>query len=312
MTDPHRLILVVGESLVDVAKKSDGSIEEHPGGSPANVAVALARLGATVELGTAYAGDRLGRLLDAHFLQAGVGFAGDPHVLGHTSSAVATIDEAGAATYLFDIGGQLSRPLPSEEPVLVHTGSLAAVLEPGSLVVTETVARLAATATISYDINARPAATGVDAELVRQVEALVATSDVVKASDEDLVTLYPGRDVASSARHLLDLGAGAVVETRGAGGATCHTVRGRIECVADPVTVADTIGAGDSFCAAILDGLRLRGLLGAENREALGSLPLDTWREVLERAARAAAITVSRRGADPPTQVELDGLDPES
>ncbi|WP_246000234.1 PfkB family carbohydrate kinase [Nocardioides pocheonensis] len=312
MTDPPRLILVVGESLVDVVKRSDGSIEEHPGGSPANVAVALARLGATVELGTAYSGDRLGRLLDKHFELAGVGFAGDPHVLGHTSSAVATIDEAGAATYLFDIGGQLTPPLPSEEPVLVHTGSLAAVLEPGCLVVAETVARLAATATISYDVNARPAATGVTAELVRQVESLAAASDVVKASDEDLVALYPGREAASSARHLLDLGAGAVVETRGAGGAACYTPGGRIECVAEPVTVADTIGAGDSFCAAMLDGLRLRGLLGAENREALRSLPLDAWREVLARATRAAAITVSRQGANPPTRVELDGLDPKS
>lgn len=308
MTDPNPLILVAGESLVDVVKRSDGSIEEHAGGSPANVAVALARLGANVELATAYADDRLGRLLDEHFAQSGVSMAGDPHVLGHTSSALATIDETGAASYLFDIAGEFAPPVPSAAPALVHTGSLAGILEPGSRIISEMIARFAPTATISYDINARPAATGVTAELVRQVESLAAASDVVKASDEDLVALYPGREAASSARHLLDLGAGAVVETRGAGGATCHTVGGRIDCVAEPVTVADTIGAGDSFCAAMLDGLRLRGLLGAQNREALGSLPLDAWREVLARATRAAAITVSRQGADPPTRVELDGL----
>jgi fructokinase len=308
MTDPDGLILVVGESLVDVVKKSDGSIEEHAGGSPANVAVALARLGAAVELATAYADDRLGRLLDAHLAGSGVGLAGDPHVLGHTSSAVATVDPTGAASYLFDIAGALPHPEPSTAPVLVHTGSLAAVLEPGSKVVTETVAHLAPTATISYDINVRPAASGVGAEVVRQVESLAATSDVVKASDEDLAALYPARDVASSARHLLGLGAGAVVETRGAGGATCHTAAGRIDCPAEPATVADTIGAGDSFCAAMLDGLRLRGLLGAQQRDALRSLPLDTWREVLARATRAAVITVSRPGADPPTCAELDAL----
>jgi len=308
MTDTNPLILVVGESLVDVVKKGDDSIEEHAGGSPANVAVALARLGARVELATAYAEDRLGRLLDAHFAESGVGLAGDPHVLGHTSSALATLDETGAAAYLFDIAGELAPPEPSTAPALVHTGSLAGILEPGSKIVSETIARLAPTATVSYDINARPAATGVTVELVRQVESLAATSDVVKASDEDLVALYPDRDVASSARHLLDLGAGAVVETRGAGGATCHTAHGRIECRAEPVTVADTIGAGDSFCAAMLDGLRLRGLLGGEHRDALRSLPLDAWKEVLDRATRAAAITVSRPGANPPTSAELDAV----
>src|SRR3954449_8654341 len=127
MADPDRLILVAGESLVDVVKKSDGSVEEHAGGSPANVAVALARLGANVELATAYGDDRLGRLLDAHFAASGVGFAGDPHVLGHTSSAVATIDPTGAASYLFDIAGELVPPAPTVGPMLVHTGSLGAV-----------------------------------------------------------------------------------------------------------------------------------------------------------------------------------------
>jgi fructokinase len=305
-TDPNRLVLVVGESLVDIVRKSDDSVEELAGGSPANVAVALARLGARVEFATAYAEDRLGRLLDAHFAASGVGLAGDPHVLGRTSSAVAMLDASGAASYDFDIAGELIAPAPTATPMLVHTGSLAAVLEPGSKVVSETAARLASTATVSYDINIRPAATGVGAELVRQVESLAAASDVVKASDEDLHALYSGRDVAGSARHLLDLGAGAVVETRGAGGATCHTIDGSIECRAEPVTVVDTIGAGDSFCAAMLDGLRLSGLLGAENRDALRSLPLDAWRAVLSRATRAAAITVARRGADPPTSSELD------
>jgi fructokinase len=305
MTELHRPILVIGESLVDVVTTSDGAIEEHAGGSPANVAVALARLGANVEIATAYADDRLGRLLDVRFAEAGVRFAGNPHVLGHTSSAVATIDPTGAASYLFDIAGELSQP-ETMAPMLVHTGSLGAVLEPGSKVVSDTIARLASTATVSYDINARPAASGLSDALVKQIESLAATSDVVKASDEDLEALYPDRDVAASVQHLLGLGAGAVVETRGERGATCHTSIGQVDCPAEPVTVADTIAAGDSFCAAMLDGLRLKGLLGAENRDALRSLPLDSWRDVLSGAARAAAITVSRPGADPPSRAELD------
>lgn len=308
MSDPDRPILVIGESLVDVVKRSDGSMEEHAGGSPANVAVALARLGAHVELATAYADDRLGRLLGAHFADSGVRLAGDPHVLSHTSSAIATIDATGAASYLFDIAGELAPPTPSAPPVLVHVGSLAAVLEPGAAIVAETIARLAPTATVSYDINTRPAASGTGAELVRRVEALAAASDVVKAADEDLLTLYPDRGVPASVQHLLDLGAGAVVETRGSDGATCHTHHGRIDCPAGSVSVVDTIGAGDSFCAALLDGLRLGRLLGAENRQALRSLPLEVWGEVLARAARAAAIAVSRPGADPPTSAELDAV----
>ena len=306
MTGPERPILVVGESLGDIVKASDGAIVEHSGGSPANVAVALSRLGATVEITTAYAEDRLGRLVETYFSESGVGLAGDPHVVGHTSSAVATIDETGAATYLFDIAGDLPVPTPTAAPMLVHTGSLGAVLEPGARLVLDTIARLAPTATVSYDINARPGATGVSADLVRQVEAIAAASDVVKASDEDLEGLYPGREVALSAHHLLDLGAGAVVEARGAQGARCHTARGRIDCPSERVRVVDTIGAGDSFCAAMLDGLRRRGLLGAENRDALRSLPLDVWSQVLARATRAAAITVSRQGADTPTSAELD------
>jgi fructokinase len=309
MTDLDRPVLVVGESLVDVVEKSDGSVEEHAGGSPANVAVALARLGANVEIATAYADDRLGRLLDVRFAEAGVGFAGNPHVLGHTSSAVATLDATGAASYVFDIAGELALPAPTAAPMLIHTGSRGAVLEPGSKIVSDTIARLASTATVSYDINARPAATGVSARLVAQVESLAAASDVVKASDEDLVALYPGRDVEASAQHLLRLGAGAVVETRGEGGATCHTQKGRIDCPAERVTVSDTIGAGDSFCAAMLDGLRLQGLLGAENRHALRSLSLDDWVVVLRRAARAAAITVSRPGANPPSSAEVDAFE---
>ena len=304
--DLTRPLLVIGESLVDVVETSAGSVDEYAGGSPANVAVALARLGAHVELTTAYADDRLGRLLDRQFADAGVGLAGDPHVLARTSSAVATVDRVGVASYLFDIDGQLPEPMPSAVPMLVHTGSLGAVLEPGSAVVAEAVARLAAAATISYDINARPAASGMSAAIVEQVESLVAASDVVKVSDEDLAAVYPGRDVAASVQHLLDLGAGAVVITRGALGSTCHTHAGSITAAAESVPVVDTIGAGDSFCAAMLDGLRRRGLLGAEHRTDLRALPLPAWAEVLARAARAAAITVSRPGADPPSAAELD------
>lgn len=298
--------LVIGEALVDIVHHADGSQVEHAGGSPANVAVGLERLGTPVELLTAYADDRLGALLSEHFARTGVALAADPHVLERTSSAVATLDADGAASYVFDLAWDL-RPLELDgSPLLVHTGSLGAVLEPGGAVVADILERLREVATVSYDVNARPAATGHSEALVAQVERLVAVSDVVKASDEDLLALYPDVTVADSVARFLELGAGAVVVTWGGAGATCHTPAGDFRIDAETVRVADTIGAGDSFCAAMLDGLRRADLLGGVRRPALRGLTLDRWRDILLRANRAAAITVSRPGANPPTAAELD------
>lgn len=307
MGDGAGPVLVIGESLVDVVRHGDGAVEEHPGGSPANVAVALARLGARVELATAYAEDRLGVLLHQHLTSAGVALAGSPHVVARTSSASATLDASGSATYVFDLDGTLPTPAPSAQPLHVHTGSIGAVLPPGASTVLAALDAAAATATVSYDINARPAATGLDEAVVARIEAVAARADVVKASDEDLELVYPGDPVESVAGRLLDRGASAVVVTYGAQGAACHTAQGVVDLPGRSVTVADTIGAGDSFCATTIDGLLRLDLLGAHRREALRELPLDTWRQVLARATRAASITVSRQGANPPTEADLVG-----
>ncbi len=298
--------LVIGEALVDIVRQPDGTTIDHPGGSPANVAVAMSRLGTTVGLATAYGDDRLGALLDQHFADAQVSLVGDPHGLDHTSSALATIDATGAASYVFDLDWSLAPVRPVDPPLLVHTGSLGAVMEPGAATVVATIAELRDTATISYDINARPAATGMSPELVGRVDALVAVSDVVKASDEDLETLYPDLGVEGAVDRILALGAGAVVVTWGGRGASCFSAAGRVDIEGEKVEVADTIGAGDSFCAALLDGLRRRDLLGGHRRDDLRGLSLAGWTEVMTRANRAAAITVSRPGANPPTAAELE------
>jgi len=303
MTPPR--VLVVGEALVDIVRYADGSVAEHAGGSPANVAVALARLGHRVDLATSLGDDRLGAVLRRHFADAGVALVGESSPGVRTSSALASLDESGAASYTFDLVWDVRPPELDPPPSLVHTGSLGAVLMPGAAAVADTVAALRGTATVSYDLNARPAATGVDAALLSRIEGLVAASDVVKASDEDLLMLYPDRPVDAAAEHLLELGAGAVVVTWGARGAVCHTAAGRVEAPAGPVRVADTIGAGDSFCAALLHGLLERDLAGAARRAELASLTPEGWRPVLDQANRAAAITVSRPGADPPTLAEL-------
>ncbi len=307
MSGSEHIALVVGEALVDVVHRSDGSETEFPGGSAANCAVAVRRLGRPVWFSTCFTGDRLGTMLREHLAAAEVQLASDPAAIDHTSSAVATIGADGAASYVFDIDWQLNPlDLPADVvPVVLHTSSLAAVLSPGADDVLDLVRSVREVATVSYDVNARPAVTGVGPEVVARVEQVVAESDVVKASDEDLEALYPDRSLDESAAALLELGPAVVVVTRGGEGASWVSRGGEGRVTSVPVAVADTIGAGDTFGAALIDALWERGLLGAGRRSALTSLSSQDWGEVLAYAARAAAVTVSRPGADPPYRHEL-------
>ena len=298
--------LVIGESLVDVVRGA-GTHTDYPGGSAANVAVALARLGRPTWLATSFAQDEYGALLAGHLSRNDVRLAGDPRAVERSSSAVATLDPSGAASYAFDLDWQLNAVRLPEgvDPVVVHACSIAAVLPPGCEDVFLEVGLLRATATVSYDINLRPSISGTGPEVVARIERLVAASDVVKASDEDLEGLRPGVSLADAAEGLLGLGPTAVVVTRGGDGVSLFTGAGRLDLPAPRVQVADTIGAGDTFGAATLHALGERDLLGAGARARLRSLDHEGWREVLGYAARAAAVTVSRPGADPPYANEL-------
>lgn len=295
---------MVGESLVDIVHAADGSSREYAGGSAANVAVALARLGRRVRFATAWADDDRGRVLDTHLRGAGVELAVDPHALARTATAAATIGVDGAASYEFDLEWRLN-PVDAGEPLAVHTCSLGAVVEPGADEVRSLLAGLRAVATISYDVNARPAITGTGPDVVGRVERMATVCDLVKASDEDLAALYPDRDLEAAARTLLALGPAAVLVTRGPDGATWVADHTTVEIASQPVRVADTIGAGDTFGAATLDALWERGRLGAAHRDELRDLPAAEIAEVLAHAAAAAAVTVSRPGADPPYRAEL-------
>jgi fructokinase len=296
MTD----VLVVGESLVDIVRRADGTSVEYAGGSAANVAVALARLGRSVALVTAYAQDEHGSMLARHLNQSAVGIAGDPHALERTATALATLGADGSASYTFDIDWRLN-PVPEVSPRVVHTCSIGAVLTPGAGDVRRLLERLRPTSTVSYDVNARPAVTGTGDDVVRAVEEVVALADLVKASDEDLEALYPGASVEDSVGRLLGLGPTAVVVTRGRDGATWFQASGRVDALSADVEVADTIGAGDTFGAAMLDALGDLDALGGR----LPALAHSDIESVLRRAARAAAVTVSRPGADPPYRHEV-------
>lgn len=288
-------VLVIGEALVDIVHAADGSTVEYAGGSAANVAVALARLGRPVRFATAWADDDRGRVLASHLAKDGVVLAGDPHVLTRTATAAATLGADGAASYQFDLEWRLG-DVPPGEPAFAHVCSLGAVLEPGADQVLALVGALDG-ATVTYDINARPAITGTGADVVARVERVVAVADLVKASDEDLAHLYPHLELSAAAAHLLALGPTAVVVTRGGAGATWFGAGGTVEVASLPVAVADTIGAGDTFGAAVIDALWDRG--------PLRELSAETIAAVLAHAARAAAVTVSRPGADPPYRSEL-------
>ena len=301
-----RDVLVVGESLIDIVRGPDGSMVEYAGGSAANVAVALARLGRPVRFASSWADDDRGRVLDRHVTDAGVALASDPFAVSRTSTALATIGSDGAASYEFDLEWRLHPVEGGAVPLVVHTCSLGAVLAPGADDVLELLRRLRATSTVSYDVNARPAITGTGPDVVGRVERVVAVCDLVKASDEDLAALYPGLATLEAARLLLGLGPAAVVVTRGGEGATWVSGGADVEVASLPVDVADTIGAGDTFGAALLDALWERGRLGAEHRDGLRALDAAEVADVLAHAARAAAITVSRPGADPPYRRELD------
>ncbi|MFC9259397.1 carbohydrate kinase family protein [Streptomyces hydrogenans] len=294
--------LVIGECVADIVRGPGAADVVHPGGSPANVAYGLARLGRPATLLTQLADDPSGRLIAAHLTGAGVRLAigGVP---ARTPSAVVTLDGRGQAAYAFDIAWTLTaeEPPATPEPVRhVHLGSIAAVTEPGAATVLALTGRLRPAATVSYDPNVRPALMGEHGPAVARVERCVALADLVKASDEDLAWLYPGEPVEAVAARWLALGPAVVLVTRGGDGALAVTREHTVAAGAPAVAVVDTVGAGDSFMSAVLDALAGR------DRAALAALGADALAGLLARAAAAAAVTVSRAGARPPDRAELD------
>ncbi|PCG87494.1 carbohydrate kinase [Streptomyces sp. WZ.A104] len=303
MLDPGEL-LVIGECVADIVRLPGEADVVHPGGSPANVAYGLARLGHDATLLTQLGPDAHGRLIRDHLAAAGVGVRTDGST-GPTPTAAVTLDADGHATYTFAIGWTLGPVALERPPVHVHTGSIASVVEPGAATVLAGVESLRAGATVSYDPNVRAELMGEHAPAVARVERCVALSDVVKASDEDLAWLYPGEEAERIAERWLAAGPALVLVTRGGAGAFAVFDGGRASAEALPVTVVDTVGAGDAFMSGTLHALARHGLLGAAGRAGLHAVGRDIVTDVLGRATASAAVTVSRAGASPPDAVEL-------
>ena len=301
-------LLVIGEALVDIVAAPSGERTEHVGGSPANVAMGLARLGHDVDFAGCLGRDERGQRIRDHLSAHGVNvlaecFGDDP-----TSTAVATLDESGAATYEFDLHWDLPTiPLP-EGTGHIHTGSIGTVLAPGAASVTAALQAVRERGTVSYDPNIRPSIMG-DLDPVRvRVEEVVALSDVVKASEDDLELLYAGQSPEQVMAAWVGLGAGLAVVTLGADGVvfrvSSDAASGRSPTQAD--RVVDTVGAGDSFMAGLVSGLVVAGLLGdPAARDRLRSATLEEVQSAIERGLATSAVTVGRAGAYAPGLDEL-------
>jgi len=220
----------------------------------------------------------------------------------------------GVPSYDFRITGTADWQWTAEElkgaldgPVVaLHSGSLALTMPPGAAVLRELMTQAAATATISYDPNCRPMLMGDPADVLAGVHDLLAVADVVKVSSEDLAWLSPDRSPEDILEDWLGRGPAIVAITLGSDGVLAGTPEGlRVRRPGVLVTVIDTVGAGDTFSGALLAGLHDRDLLGAAARPALRAVDEPTLHALLDEAALAAAITCSRRGADPPTRADL-------
>jgi fructokinase len=302
------VILVVGESLVDIVVRSDGRRSEHPGGSPANVAVGLGRLGHRVMLATCLGDDERGHVVRAALERSHVELAPDSVGSAPTSTATAWLDARGAARYDFDITwdpkGLDSVPIGP----LVHTGSIAAYLGPGADAVEELVKRASATALVTFDPNIRPRLLDDRDAVLARLTRLVASCGVVKVSDEDLDWLYPGIAPTAVARSWISLGAGLVVITAGARGSFAVHSAGEVHVASSTTPVIDTVGAGDSYMSGLIDAMTTTGLVAsgsADPAAGVRGLSLSDLRSFMHHANISAAITVGRAGAEPPTRDEL-------
>ncbi len=308
------MIVVAGEALIDLVGEPDGRFRPVPGGSPANVAVALSRLGRRTELLARLGTGRFGRLIRDYLEANGVGLAYAVQADEPATLAVVSLDDTGGAHYDFYVDGtadwawsadELPARLPAETAALC-TGSLAVALQPGAAAIADLVERESrrGETTVVLDPNLRPALLGSRDQARERVESLVALAGIVKVSEDDLAWLVPGEAVADVATRWLALGPRLVVVTLGGRGAHARTASGiEVSVPARPVTVVDTVGAGDAFTAGLVDGLSQRSALGTG--AGLDRLDAAGLRAVLDHAAAVAALTCGRRGADPPTAAEL-------
>ncbi len=299
-------IWVCGEVLIDLIPVAPGSSERlpHVGGGPANTAKALARLGRDVYFIDGISTDDYGvaarkELLDDE-VKLDLALTSDKP----TCLAIVSLDANNSASYEFKIEGTATfdfsldwLPDPSRyQPQVLHIGTLVTIIEPSASVLYDWALQVAEFAPIVFDPNIRPSVMGDRDRYEAAVEKWAAISSVIKVSDDDLAWLFPGMSVEEVATRWVRDGAALVVVTRGSKGLIGFTADGAVEVPGVKIEVADTVGAGDTVGAIIVEQMVEQGIL---------ALTGDILKSVLERAAKAAAITCSRPGANPPYLREL-------
>jgi fructokinase len=296
-------IWVCGEVLIDILPT--GPVV---GGGPANTAKALARLGHDVHFIDGISTDSFGKSARAELLNAGVNLDLALTSDKPTCTATVTLDTAGGASYEFLIDGTATFDFASSwlpdpyryQPQVLHIGTLVTMIEPGASALYDWAMAVAELAPIVFDPNIRPSVQP-DRDLYEAaVEKWAALSAVIKVSDDDLAWLFPGQAIEDVANRWINDGAFLVVVTQGANGIMGYTSDGRVEVPGVKVDVVDTVGAGDTVGAIVVEAMLTYGLV-----ELRGEL----LRGVLARAAAAAAITCSRKGAQPPFKHELPTIE---
>ncbi len=300
-------IWVCGEVLIDLIPDGGGERVPHVGGGPANTAKALARLGHDVYFIDGISSDKYGQMSRQELLDDEVKLDLALNSEKPTCLAIVSLNENGGASYEFEIDGTATfdfsnswLPDPSRyKPNVLHIGTLVTVIQPGADVLFDWAMQVAEFAPIVFDPNVRSVVMNDRDKYLAAVERWVAISCAVKVSDDDLAWLYPDQQYADVAKRWINDGAALVVVTRGADGLVGFTVDGVVDVPGVKVDVADTVGAGDTVGAIIVEAMIEKGIL---------NLTGETLRTLLNRAAAAAAITCSRKGAQPPYKHELKGV----
>jgi fructokinase len=297
-------VWVVGEVLIDLIPYTDQHLA-IVGGGPANTAKALAKLGVKIYFIDGISTDNYGQMAKAELLSAKVLLDYAQYSNKPTCTAKVTLSKSGSASYEFVIEGtatfdfsDLWLPDPqSLKPSLLHIGTLATVIEPGASVLFEWAQSVAQVAPIVFDPNIRPAVLGDRDGYVKKAEKWVAISSAVKVSDEDLNWLFPGKEINEIVNNWIEVGVQLIVVTLGDKGITAYRKNEQISVDAVKVVVVDTVGAGDTVGAVLVEAIVDNGL---------DRLTGEVLKTMLKRAVKAAAITVSRTGANPPSKDEID------
>jgi fructokinase len=310
------MLLSCGDALIDFlpVKSVDGRDAVVPvaGGSCLNIAVGMARLGAPAGFVGGISTDLFGRMIADHALASQVELRYATRS-GHQTTLAFVRTVGAEPQYAFYDEATASRnwiyrrgSIPFDEIEAVHVGSTTLADDQGAAQALAMVGDARGSVTISFDPNCRPKLVKHKARYVDRMDAFAATADIVRMSDVDFEFLYGGSDHAERAKSLIKAGASLVVVTRGIKGAQAwHREAGAVEVQAPTVDVVDTIGAGDSFQAALLFALRAIGRVGTK---ALAQTNSEELGRVLSFASSCAAFTCGRAGADPPRRSEVGAL----